>query len=121
MDYEITKKLSNQPQRLTSIMGRKIQYRFTTYLKNSDSYSFEMNFRINKKKVPMIKGMNEFYICEIGNIYKGNYYVFPEEILIKKGVITVDKKPGKLHLIIKMPEKKDWSVEYLNNFDLLRH
>ena len=64
----------------------------------------------------------DFLICQICGD-KENFYIFPIAVLIEKGFIKTNEHLGKQSLCIAPHNyrKKDWTLEYLNKFDLLKN
>lgn len=108
--------------KITSIMGKKIQYKHSSKQRRGYSYVFNFLFQKNGIKYSMKKGMFKFYVFEI-SINKGNYYIFPEQILIDRGYIETETNDGVKSFSILPPNIKtnNWSLKYLNRFDLLKY
>lgn len=121
LEYKKIKTAPNQPLKIGSIMNKKITFRTATAEKRKNVYSISVDYIENKQRFPIKKGMYDFIIVELIK-YKGNYYIFPEHILIKHGVISTSDKSGKRKFELLDPtiKKNNWSLEYLNKFDQFR-
>jgi hypothetical protein len=118
LEYKISKPGQCHHHKIGSIVGKKIAYRLTNYEKSKNKFQVSSFHRENKSKTPIKKGMYDYFIVEIGK-YKGNYYVFPENILIEKKIIATKKQSGTQCFYIMDPNIKEnnWSLQYLNKFD----
>lgn len=119
--FEITKKQFCQ-RSMTSIMDKKIVCRSRNVI-NSNGCKFTLFHSIyingKRKQIPYEKGDIDFFIFEIStDEYKENYYIIPENVLIKMGIVGTDNKKGKVNFSLPHPKSKNnWSDKYLNRFN----
>lgn len=105
------------------IDDKRIQCK-SSFNKHNKLYTFTIIRRGDgKSRIPYKSSDNiDFFICEIiEEKYINNFYIFPISILIEMGTISSDKHKGTTCLVIAPPDydKKHWTLQYLNKFELL--
>lgn len=132
LGYVFTKQRNNDNPIDVYINGKTIQLKYSTYIpKGHITFSVTIEkclCRYNNKNVKQPYSIDDgidFFVIELNdnqNKYQGMFCVIPIEILIEMGYIKSDNQNGKRNLYICPPigyNKKHWSMQYWNRFDLL--
>jgi len=100
-----------------------IQHKTSNYKSSSVSYTLAIAKRNgNRDHSPYSHDDGiDFFVFEIID-HKHHFYIVPIEVLIEKGYIHTNDKPGKCSICIPNPktgDKSHWIYSYLNNFSQL--
>lgn len=100
-----------------------LQFKCSTF-KSKNRYSFQLSRNSGRIKRPYnLEDKVDFFIFETSSEEdKDNFYIIPKEILIQGQYIKNEEIKGKMCIGLPIPKsrEKHWSIEFLNNFELLK-